>query len=102
MITTPWGFADRQTELAPGIISYSTPSHGGIQLSPELNAKVPAHIKAATFNKLGEQGWYEEDVDWAIVAHFFPDAFDDQARMVAEGCIGFFCSMNNITFEQEA
>lgn len=74
---TPWGRADFQKVLAPGIISVSTPGHGGIHLDEELNKKVPAYMRSS-------DGWYEEDVDWAIVATVFPEAFSEEDRKHAE------------------
>jgi len=67
-IWTPWGLSDSNTALAPGIGSYSTPSHGGIHLDAEHNKKMPDSIRA-------EDGWYEEDCEWAKVALIFPEAF---------------------------
>jgi len=58
---TPWGMADFATELAPGIISYQTPSHGGIWLSKERRKSI--HYKN---NFGGTPEWWEEDCDWAI------------------------------------
>lgn len=65
---TPWGMPDNQTTLAPGIIYYSTPSHGGIHLDEEHNQKMPAALR-------NEEAWYEEDCEWAKVAFIFPGAF---------------------------
>ena len=65
---TPWGRADAATTYAPGIILYSTPSHGGFHLGRRANAVVdPAWRDPA--------GWYEEDCAWAVVAHTYPDLF---------------------------
>lgn len=70
---TPWGTAQSSTVKAPGIVSYSTAGHGGIKLDREHNAGVhPAWRKAG--------GWYEEDLDWAIVAFTYPEAFEDVER----------------------
>ena len=33
---TPWGSVQNAEELAPGIISYSTASHGGIWITARL------------------------------------------------------------------
>lgn len=33
-VETPWGVADHVKEIAPGIVSYRTPSHGGYYVSP--------------------------------------------------------------------
>ncbi len=68
MAFTPWGMSDSQTTLAPGIISYSTPSHGGIYLDEEHNQKMPEGMR-------NESGWYEEDCEWAKVTFIFPNAF---------------------------
>lgn len=65
---SPWGRPDDAQEIAPGIWSISTPSHGGIHLSPERNAAMPSSIRA-------ENAFYEEDCRWAGVAAVHPDAF---------------------------
>ena len=67
-IWTPWGLSDSNTALAPGIGSYSTPSHGGIHLDDEHNRKMPEAMRNV-------DGWYEEDCEWAKVAFVFPYAF---------------------------
>ena len=59
---TPWGQADSAEILAPGITSYSTPSHGGIHLSLVRQAQLPEGID----NFLHDLEWWEEDCDWAI------------------------------------
>jgi hypothetical protein len=56
---TPWGRADHITQIIPGIWHVSTPSHGGIWLSPERQAAVPDYMRSA-------DAWYEEDCDWAV------------------------------------
>jgi len=43
--STPWGVAYEREELAPGIVEVSTASHGGILLSKELQAQMPAHLR---------------------------------------------------------
>lgn len=54
-----WGKPQQITTLAEGVVSVSTAGHGGIVLSKERNALVPADIRM-------EDGAYEEDCDWAI------------------------------------
>ena len=58
---TPWGAVQDAKVLAPGIISYSTASHGGIWLDS-------AHRKALNYNKswLNTDEWWEEDCDWSV------------------------------------
>lgn len=70
---TPWGTANQSIRYGEGIVSHSTPSHGGIHLSRRENAKVHPAWRIAG-------GWYEEDSDWAIVAFTFPQFFTDYER----------------------
>lgn len=80
---TPWGAADYVKELAPGIFSVGTPSHGGMWVSPERLAQMPkALLLPATFYKTGQQ-WFEEDVEVARVILAFPEVFDTAARLAA-------------------
>ncbi len=68
---SPWGVPDRPPrELAPGIWSVTTSSHGGLRLSDERNALVPPPVRATP-------AWYEEDCCWALVALVHPDAFSE-------------------------
>lgn len=73
---TPWGYPDVAVQIAPGIISYSCASHGGIWLSPARNALIPLKHRRATFNQQGMAGWYEEDTDWSVPAMFFQREFN--------------------------
>lgn len=66
--TTPWGPSQHSEKLAPGIMRYSTAGHGGVRVCKTRNAQVHPAWRI-------ESGWYEEDLDWAIVAYYFPDAF---------------------------
>lgn len=67
-VSTPWGSAQTLTVFADGIESFTTAEHGGFRLSPKRNAQVHPAWRADT-------QWYEEDCEWAIVAHTFPDYF---------------------------
>ena len=58
-MNTPWGRAQSRTVIIPGIVSYSTSSHGGIKLDADLNKNVPQYMR-------NTDGWYEEDTEWAI------------------------------------
>lgn len=93
MITkqTPWGPAQSHREFAPGIDSYTTASHGGIELTASRRAAMPEPLRSFTpFS--GLDGWFEEDVDWAVVALAFHDAFTERdvyaAVATAEGYRG--------------
>lgn len=74
---TPWGEADHVEHIADGITRYSTPGHGGYGLSAARLASMPPALRAVP--TWAGRGWYEEDVDWALVALAFPDHFDDRA-----------------------
>jgi hypothetical protein len=78
---TPWGHPDSVREIAPGIIHYETPSHGGFWLSPERVAEMPPCLRA--FKPFAGANWYEEDCDWSIVALAFPQYFRDDAIAAA-------------------
>jgi hypothetical protein len=80
-ISTPWGTADSRTDVAEGIVSYSTPSHGGYHLSPDRHNRV-RHI-FPLFTTFAGGAWYEEDCDWCLVAFAFPEYFPPQAMKVA-------------------
>jgi len=73
---TPWGKAQSAEEIGPGILKYSTASHGGYFLDTIANAKVSPIFKKATFCQQGMKGWYEEDCDWAIVVYTFREHFN--------------------------
>jgi hypothetical protein len=79
---TPWGKPDTQTVIAEGIIAVTTPSHGGIWLSPERLAEMPQHLRSCSFT---HDNWFEEDTAWCAVAltwpEFFPMQQDDAAAM---------------------
>ena len=66
MTATPWGFSQTTRKIAPGIMSYTTASHGGIHLSKGKNALMPEYF-------LRDDGWYEEDCEWAKVCLCFWD-----------------------------
>lgn len=88
---TPWGTPDHACAYDEGVTFYGTASHGGFHLSAEANEKVPAAWRAASFKRLGEAGWYEEDCDWCMVALTFPASFSAAqlglARRTFDACI---------------
>lgn len=75
---TPWGQSQTQKQLGRGVIQVETASHGGIHVSPTLNA----HIHKAWRDK---DGWYEEDCQWAVVALTFPNLFSEDHVIYAHG-----------------
>ena len=75
-VETPWGPAQTESEVAPGIIFYTTAGHGGYWLSPDRMAFMEAEFPFTTF---AGGSWFEEDQDWAAVVIAFPQFFDDRA-----------------------
>ena len=72
MVThTPWGPAQSQSLVAPGITRVDTASHGGYHLSADRVRQVPVCITPFA----GSRQWYEEDSDWAVVALMWLDEF---------------------------
>lgn len=57
--STPWGLSQSENAVMPGLTAYTTASHGGLHLAPELNARIPEAFRSA-------EGWYEEDEASAI------------------------------------
>ena len=85
-IETPWGTADDRHVIAEGIVFYSTPSHGGVRLSDDRLAAMPAALK--DFRPWAGLPWFEEDSDYSVVVLAFPEFFTPSmvasaARMVA-------------------
>ncbi len=78
VVHTPWGRPDFTREIAPGIVRYDTPSHGGFYVSPERVAEMPKSLRDfQPFTKTSGPGrWFEEDIDWTIVALAFPQFFE--------------------------
>ncbi|MBL0967002.1 MAG: hypothetical protein IBJ05_09295, partial [Blastomonas sp.] len=75
--STPWGSSQSATRYAQGILFYTTASHGGFHLDPERNAAMPPALCLPG-------GWYEEDVDWALIAAGYPELFTDLEKRMAE------------------
>jgi hypothetical protein len=84
-IETPWGTADYADTIAPGIVFYGTPSHGGIWLSAERVKEMPNYFAMATFTKSAM--WYEEDLDVNMVIVAFPEYFTEKEVDLAGRCL---------------
>ena len=65
---TLWGAPQTATQLLPGIWEVHTSSHGGMILSDERQAAMPAALRLDSTS-------YEEDVDWALVVLGFANEF---------------------------
>lgn len=73
---TPWGEAQGAERYTRGVTSYDTASHGGFKVSKTLNDKIPEILR-------NEDGWYEEDCEWAKVAFSLPMLFTDLEKFHA-------------------
>ena len=74
---TPWGPSQQSREIAPGIVSHSTAGHGGLHLSEERWYEFRKQLPTQT--TWAGARWFEEDLDWALVAIAFPQHFEDTA-----------------------
>lgn len=66
---TPWGNSQTVKTLGDGVVEVDTAAHGGVHLTPARNAQVHTAWR-------DKNGWYEEDVEWAIVALTFPNLYE--------------------------
>ena len=73
---TPWGNSEDEFAYAPNhlVVYYTTESHGGFKVQPVLNAMIPAIVR-------NDNGWYEEDCEWAIVCYTFPSLFANRGDL---------------------
>ena len=67
LIHTPWGIAESSEQIAPGIEIVSTPSHGGLRMTPERWGELPSDVQRAFRNS----GWAEEDCEAPIALAIF-------------------------------
>jgi len=68
--SSPWGRIDAASSIADGIVTASTPSHGGIWLSRSRFEAVDPR-----WGMPQPSGWFEEDCEWAIAAYTHLDEF---------------------------
>ena len=61
---SPWGPIQHLTVLAEGVIEVETAGHGGIWLSAERLAQMPADERST-------DGWYEQDCEAVFPLHRF-------------------------------
>lgn len=78
-VHTPWGVADSVEVAGDGVVFYGTPSHGGYHVTGAALERIPPQFREASCAP-GWFGWFEEDVDWAIVAVYFPEYFPPDAQ----------------------
>jgi hypothetical protein len=69
--SSPWGSVQHQHEIAPGIISVSTAGHGGIWLSFERQAQLPAWALQVPSSYCSKPMWWEEDCESQVIMYVF-------------------------------
>ena len=82
---TPWGWPRDVEELAEGVWRVTTPSHGGLKLSRERWAELPAVLRDAMYT----QTFAEEDCEEPIVRTLLGIG-DDRDREMALKVAGYF------------
>jgi hypothetical protein len=100
-ISTPWGPAESAKAYGDGITFYSTASHGGFFVRPDLLDRIPSEWVqyGAQWSHGAGKGWFEEDCAWAAVALCFPERFSAEALEIAAR---FSRSMLPYPFSNEA
>ncbi len=83
-VSTPWGKSQGGNQYMPGVTFYHTPGHGGLKVFQKLNAEIPAEFRC-------DDGWYEEDCDFAIPFYFLFDAI--RAHCLTHGLEGHTMSV---------
>ena len=82
---TPWGPPQDIEELAEGVLRVSTASHGGLKLSRERWAEIPAAVRDAMFTPT----FAEEDCEEPIVRTLL-GLGDDRERAAAVRTAEYF------------
>lgn len=81
---SPWGMVTDRKEVAPGVWWVATASHGGLYVSAQRLAAMPAEFTVPNdfygyTSKCGMQ-WFEEDCEFYRVVMSFPDLFERPTR----------------------
>ena len=85
VIHTPWGWTKNVVELIEGVWRVATPSHGGLKLSPERWAELPAEVRDAMYTRT----FAEEDCEEPIVRTLL-GLGDSQEKELALMVAGYF------------
>ena len=83
---TPWGRTEHAQELAPGIWSVSTASHGGFYLDSRALDRIPQNHQAyaAQWSHGRGPNWFEEDVAACAVIAAYPELFLEHVVQAAK------------------
>ena len=75
---TPWGPAEHAAHLGNGVLSVSTPRHGGLFIPDKVFCEIPAPVRETLFAGTASPGenWAEENCDLPIVMPFIFDRLD--------------------------
>ena len=79
--TKHWGMADTKEVLAEGIIHYTTPSHGGVELSMPRLMEMPEKYRALSWTG---DNCFEEDCSWIAVALTWPALYSSEHLEIAK------------------
>ena len=75
-VSTPWGISQTKSQIAAGIVFYSTAGHGGFHLDEprfiQLKRTLPSWVSFG-----GWEGWFEEDCDAAVIPIVFSHCFQE-------------------------
>ena len=83
---TPWGDSQDRRTISIGIERLETASHGGFWLSAQRVQGMPEPLRE--FSRLGAGGaWFEEDIDWSLVALSYPAHFSADEVASAENIL---------------
>lgn len=120
--TTPWGTADQVVKVVPGVVWYSTPSHGGMRVANKYLSDIAKHLAL----KSAGGYWFEEDIQWTIpvyenydtwgkeffakvggkvvskdelesdIKHWYPDYFNDDVKKKASSIQSGMAGIKNL------
>lgn len=72
---TPWGRSDSQKTIVAGVISVTTPSHGGLLVKRDFAEKNLSEAARRRGLPCGEYLAYEEDIDCLMPVFELPDTW---------------------------
>ena len=78
MSNSPWGQIDNVNKITTGVSYVDTPRHGGLRIAKGWGDKnLSKHALKYAIDS-GEYYWFEENVDWAVVAFEHQELFKDE------------------------
>ena len=70
---SPWGEVQNARHVGGGVYCVTTSSHGGIYVPKTMLCEMPDVLRCNQYSGGGQ--WFEEDVEWALLAAWRPDLF---------------------------